>query len=524
VSPFFSGFTNALEAFAAKTRESDRDGKGTRETHLLAPLLRLLSTNDYPQAWALLKDLRSAGLRDKLQRGLLQLWSRLNPRAALKVARALPQASTEDRQINVVLSGWAETQPQAALEWARQTLPEGQQDAAVKAVVKGVANQNPKAAAQLLSSLPGGAAKWTAAMNVLEKLAPLDPDAALNLLDQTGTPGYRDQGFSFIAEVRAAQSIPDTLSWAKTLSDGKDQETALRAVASRLASIEPGQAVEFLMSQPAGKQRDQLAGPLAETWAASDPQAASAWASQLPDGPLRQEACSGLERSWAPQDPEAAANFILNSLPPGDARLSLLKDVAEIWRFAGELDTPGAIAWASRLPPGTDRDAVLSGMCNSLADQDPAQAASLAIAISPGELQTETFNRLAGNWVISCGSAPEAAAWSAALPPGPTRAAAMAAVSAPWASEDPVASGLWLESLPADDARAKAAEAYVAQTVQARPDLAAQWVDSIADEDARNQQIEAIARQWLKSDPDAAQAWLEHTTLPADRQESLLEE
>jgi len=335
-------------------------------------------------------------------------------------------------------------------------------------------------------------------MDVLEKLAPLDPDSALNFLEQTGTAHNRDEGFSFIAEVRAARSIPDTLAWAKTLSSGKDQETALRAVASRLASTEPGQAVEFLMSQPPGKQRDQLAGPLAETWAASDPRAASAWVSQVPDGPLRQEACAGLERSWAPQDPEAAANFILNSLPPGEARLSLLKDVAHAWCWVG-LDTQGAIAWAGQLPAGTEHDAFLSGMCESLAVQDPAQAAPLAAAIAPGKIQVEAFNRLAETWVSSYGSALDAAAWSAALPPGPTRAAAMAAVSAAWAPQDPVASGLWLESLPADDARAKAAEAYVAQTVQERPDLAARWVDCIADENARNQQTEAIARQWLNS-------------------------
>jgi hypothetical protein len=522
VSPFSPGLTNALEAFAAKTRQLDRIDQGTDEVHLLAPFMFLLSTNDYSKAWTLLKEVRSTALRDSVRGHLLHLWSRLDPRAALKAVQALPRDDEGDWCIQEVLSGWAEKQPQAALEWVRQTLSDDRQNGALCAVARGLANQDPKAAAQLLAGLPGGGAKEEPAMAVLEKLAPLDPDAAQKFLDQIGTAHRRDDGFSFIVEVRAAQSIPDTLAWAKTLSSDKDRETALRAAVSRLAPTQPGQAVEFLMSQPAGNQRDQLAGALAETWAASDPQAASAWASQLPDGPLRQGACAGLERSWAAQDPEAAANFILNSQPPDEARLALLKDVAQTWCWVG-MDTHGAMAWASQLPAGTDRDAFLSGMCQSLAEQDPAQAAPLATAIAPGKIQTETFNSLARAWV-SRGAAPDAAAWSAALPPGPTRAAAMAAMSHGWASADPAACGLWLGSLPADDARAKAAEAYVARTAQGRPELAAQWVESIADENARHQQIEAIARQWLKTDPDAAQAWLEQTTLPADRQERLLEE
>ena len=523
LSPFFPGLTNALEAFAAGARQVDPNDKGSEGIYLLEPLLRLLSTNDYSKAWTLIMNVRP-GVRWILQSDLLQLWSGLDPRAALKAVQALAPDDERNWHMLEVLSGWGEKQPQAALEWVRQTLPDDRQKDALCSVAKGLANQDAKAAARLLASLLGVGDKSGTAMDVLEKLAPLDPDAALSLLDQTGRDEDRDQGFSFIAEVRAAQSIPDTLSWAKTLSNSKDQETALRAVALRLASTEPGQAVEFLMSQPAGKQRDELAGPVTETWAASDPQAASAWASQLPDGPLRQEACAGLVRSWAPQDPEAAANFIVNSLPPGDARLSQLKDVAQAWCLVAKLDTQGPMSWAGQLPAGTDRDAFLSGMCQSLADQDPSQAAPLAATIGPGKIQAETFDQLAGKWVFSYDAAPEAGAWSAALPPGPTRAAAMAAISAEWASADPAGCGLWLGSLPADGARAKAAEAYVARSVRERPDLAAQWVDSIAEENARNEQMEAIARQWLKTDRDAAQAWLEQTALPADRQESLLEE
>ncbi len=521
VSPFFLGLTNAFQAFEAKARQLDGSGRAKQELPLLTPLMRLLSTNDYPKLWTLLEGLRTGELRDELQKRLLESWSRLDPHAALKAVQSPPNVEPKDWEINTVLSGWAEKEPDAALAWVKKTLPVDQQNGALLSIIEGLSNQNPKAAAEWLAGLPGSRDKWVAAMGLLDRLAPLDPNAALALLDQTGLSDYRDQGFAFIAEVSAAASIPDALSWVQTLSSDKDKQAALRAVVSRLASTQPEQATQFLLSQPDSKQRDELGGTLAETWARQDPQSAAGWVSQLPDGRLRQEAAAGLERSWAPQDPEATANFIMNSLPPGEARTSLLRDVAQTWTWARS-SSPAAMAWAGQLPAGTDHDAFVAGISQGLAPGDPSQAAPLAASIAPGELQSEAFRMVARFWVFHYGNAPDAAAWSATLSPGPTRAAAMAAITRDWALLDPMASGAWLESLPANDARAKAAEAYVDQTAWCRPDLAAQWVGSIADEATRNDQIENIARAWLKQNPAAAQAWLQQTSLPDERKKQFL--
>jgi hypothetical protein len=336
-----------------------------------------------------------------------------------------------------------------------------------------------------------------------------------------GLSDFRDQGFAFIAEVRAAEGTSNALAWAETLSNEKDKQAALRAVVSRLASTRPEQATELLLSQPDSKQRNELAGTLAETWAHQDPQSVSSWVSQLPDGRLRQDAAAGLERSWAQQDPEAAANFVLNSLSPGEGRASLLKDVAQTWAHA-KWPNADATAWASQLPAGTDRDAFVAGVSQGLASCDPSQAAQLAASIGPGALQSEALRTVATFWVFHYGDAPDAAAWSATLPLGLTRAAAVAAIAKDWVVLDPVATGAWLESLPADDTRAKAAEAYVDHAACFRPDLASRLVDSITDETKRNQQIEAIAREWLKTEPDAAAAWLQQTSLPVTRKQELL--
>lgn len=521
VSPFVSGFTNALQALEAKARQLDGSARAKEEIHLVTPLIRLLSTNDYAELWTILPGLRTAELRDELQKRLLQSWSRLDPGAALKAVQSLGKVEPTDWRINTVLSGWAEKEPDAALAWVRRTLPGDQQKGALLAVIEGWSEADPKSAAQLLAGLPGSGDKWTAALELLNKLAPLDPNAALNLLDQTGLSDFRDQGFAFVAEVRAAESTPDALAWAQTLSNEKDKQTALRAVVSRLAATRPEQATEFLSSQPDSKQRDELAGALAETWARQDPTCASSWVSRLPDGRLRQEAAAGLERSWAPQDPEAAASFVLNSLSPGETRTALLKDVAQTWTHA-KWPNPAAMAWASQLPAGTDHDAFVAGMSQGLATGDPSQAAQLAAGIAPGDLQSEAFRIVATFWVFHYGNAPDAAAWSATLSPGPTREAAMAAIAKDWVILDPVASGAWVESLPPDEARAKAAEAYVDHAASTRPDLASRLVDSIADESKRNQQIEAIARQWFKANPDAAQAWLQQTSLPDECKAELL--
>jgi hypothetical protein len=150
----------------------------------------LLSTNDYAKVWPILEGLRTAELRDELQKRLLQSWSRLDPRAALKAVQSLAKVDPTDWRIITVLSGWAEKEPDAALAWVRRTLPGDRQNGALLAVVEGWSNDDPKSAAQLLAGLPGSGDKWTAALELLNKLAPRDPDAALNLLDQTGAFGF----------------------------------------------------------------------------------------------------------------------------------------------------------------------------------------------------------------------------------------------------------------------------------------------------------------------------------------------
>ncbi len=520
-SPFFPGFTNALGVLEAKARQLDGSARAKEEMLLLTPLMRLLSTNDYAELWTVLAALHTSEPRDELQKRLLRSWSRLDPRAALKAIQSLRGVEPTDWRINTVISGWAEKEPEAAVAWIRRTLPGDQQNGALLAVVEGWSKLDPKSAAQFLAGLPGNGDRWSMAMELLNKLARVDPNAALSLLEETGLSDWRDEAFAFIAHLRVAENLPAALAWAQTLSNEKDRQTGLRAVVSRLAATQPGQAVEFLSSQPDSKQRDGLAWTLAETWAKQDPQSASQWVSQLPEGRLRQEAAGGLERSWAPEDPEAAACFVLNSLSPGEGRLSLLKDVAQTWSHL-QWPNPAATALASQLPAGRDRDAFVAGMSQGLAPLDPEQAAQFAASIAPGDLQSEAFRMVSTFWVLHYGNAPDAGAWSASLPAGPIRAAAMAQIANDWATLDPVASGAWLESLPADADRVKAAEVYVDSAGWRRPDLASRLVDSIADENKRNQQIEALSRAWLKTDPASAQAWLEQTSLPDERKAALL--
>ena len=82
--------------------------------------------------------------------------------------------------------------------------------------------------------------------------------------------------------------------------------------------------------------------------------------------------------------------------------------------------------------------------------------------------------------------------------------------------------GQWLQALPPSPSREAAVTAYINQVTGPTPELAAPWVETIIDESSRFSQIETIARRWLETDHATAAAWLARVNLPEDRKKLLL--
>jgi hypothetical protein len=215
----------------------------------LGPLLLALSTNDYPRAWSLVKGLRSAQLRQDLQRDLVLVWSKREPRAALETVMSMPESNDRTDLVDRVLLAWGEKEPEAAIACVRQMPGGRQQNSALRSAIFGMANRDPNGAAKLLAGLPSGLDRDLATDFVAQRLAAVDPDAAGALLDRNPAGMMRGNSLEVVAGAKAARSIPETVAWAQTPSSPKDQAVTLGAVVATLAETNQQEAIQFAMSQ-----------------------------------------------------------------------------------------------------------------------------------------------------------------------------------------------------------------------------------------------------------------------------------
>jgi hypothetical protein len=105
LSAFLPGRSTAFQLFEAKLRELERSSEMEWSSQLrqLIPLLFGLGTDDFPNAWFLVRDLRCAEWqREDSKRYKVGAWSERNPRGAL----AAVLASSENRLIDEALKAW----------------------------------------------------------------------------------------------------------------------------------------------------------------------------------------------------------------------------------------------------------------------------------------------------------------------------------------------------------------------------------------------------------------------------------
>lgn len=115
----------------------------------------------------------------------------------------------------------------------------------------------------------------------------------------------------------------------------------------------------------------------------------------------------------------------------------------------------------------------------------------------------------------------EAATWAASLLPGESRNAAIEQVALVWSSSDPSAAWDWAESLASDPSRDAAMLALVYELSRSDPALALDRADFLADSPARTQFIEHAIGNWAASDPQAALVKVKAMSDPALRNASL---
>jgi hypothetical protein len=317
------------------------------------------------------------------------------------------------------------------------------------------------------------------------------------------------------------QALPDATGSAVTEHAGSARfqpeaifETGELSPALRtLAERDPLAAAAWMENLPE-RLRVELAAVIASAWGKREPELAAAWARDQLEGEAREQALLSVSADWALANPVAAAEYGL-TIASQMRQEEFLKTVGTQW---GGQDSVAALAWADRALEGVARESFLSGLCSTLAETSPQQAAQLVASLGDSKLAGDSALTV----VLELGrEQPEVAAeWVKLFPTG-LREKALLGLAALWAEQSFDSAPPALLSWPQGPELDQAIRKYLDQVIEARPANGVDVLSAISNEELRREETERLAQHWLMQDAPAARQWLAQRAASPDPAQSL---
>lgn len=346
-----------LIGYAREARERERRGEGD-DPEAQAKVLELLSglgDLSVGQLELLVSELQACEEMDATDRktmigaALLTLIDE-DPEAALelcvKVSADSRLGSMGDFLSSKSLAKWAAEDPQEALAWIdehRDSHPDLADDRALRGAIAGVVHADPVLALQLAGD-QDEALRSESVQALVESVATGEArDALWDELDGAD-PGLRAEFLVATAQRLGEGDFEEAVDWIERrgFSDGEEAEIAAH-LTLRQRLDDAGSWLEWTGERLEGAELERVTGTHMERWVETDTRAAGEWLTELPDdSPVRVEAVATYARIVAPYDAVAAAQWA-ETLPPGEQRENLIKQVEQSW---SELDPEAAMIWA----------------------------------------------------------------------------------------------------------------------------------------------------------------------------------
>ncbi len=187
----------------------------------------------------------------------------------------------------------------------------------------------------------------------------------------------------------------------------------------------------------------------------------------------REKALADIAWNAIESDPDLAHEAFLRLPTDCPEKIRLIQHYA---MTLAEGDLEAALKWAAELSSVGEIAAAKAQIAIALAETDPRRAASL---LSESGVAGREFDvavvQVIQRW--SAKSAPEAAEWVAAFPPGPSRVAGITEISGRWLAADPTAAFAWLGSIKDQEVRAETARAMEGVILQQPSDIQKAWLE-----------------------------------------------
>jgi hypothetical protein len=225
-----------------------------------------------------------------------------------------------------------------------------------------------------------------------------------------------------LVEWMAREDPAAALAWATAHLSAAPLAHATATLVISLYSTDPEGARQMVADLPPGNLRHRAAAEIATAWATEEPAAAVDWWLSQVD-PAEAAKSSGitagyrLGEAWFRDDPDSLRARLADPAQPA-LPMSLAYQAIRQWT---KEDPAATLDWAARLPADR-RESFLRTTFRDWSDRD-APAAAAAYLGQPDLAPPAAAASIAGNWFRGD---PEASIrWTAGLPEGPARAAAL---------------------------------------------------------------------------------------------------
>jgi len=368
---------------------------------------------DAERAFAKVTELPADWQRAELLRSAALDIADRDPRLAIRLAQTQPP-SVSGALIEQIAALWSRNNPSEAARWV-ESLPRQEQGRYAYRVAEPYLAQKQSEALLWAQRLAGSPRKYLWS-SMLGQMAKYDPDQALQLAQAAESPAARSE--------------------------------AMGKVLAAIAQTNPSLAMMQLLKMPQSEMRSEILGEVAQSVATLTPTAALDWLNDINDKSMRSQAAQSLGYALARRDVEAAADMV--DRIPKEARASWITSVALAYadvdfekgrqwirKYANE---PGDAAFqfarvvASRsaeqavqlvdgIVDDQERDRLLRGLLEPLAEHSPALAARWAERVTDDSMRERSIGEVAGIWAQY--DLPAARKWALSLDDGPPKDSAL---------------------------------------------------------------------------------------------------
>jgi hypothetical protein len=262
------------------------------------------------------------------------------------------------------------------------------------------------------------------------------------------------------------------------------------------------------LKMPSGRMRSEVLGAVAQSVALLTPTAALDWLNDIDDEAMQLEAAQGLGWSLARRNVEAAAELV--DRVPKEARANWIMTVAQAY---AEVDVEKGRQWVRRY--GSENAGLSSTFARVVASRNPELAIEMIGDVTDDQ---ERDRLLAGVLQPLAEHSPAIAArWAERVSDDNTRAQSIGEVAGIWAQYDLPASRKWVLSLSDGPAKDQALTALVQRGVGSVDDMLP-ILNEIQTPERRSHAVLMAAMQLSRRDVEGARTLLRRYPLDPARQ------